>query len=519
MIDPKNKQDRIFMFIPGFLSWLMIFMPIWLGIIYPRAATFILTFIAIYWLYMAITHAYGLLKGYKTYKASLKINWAKKAENLNFNELSNKKTLPDSYEELKHILLIPTYKETIEVLEPTFKGIMNQTIGIDKIILIIGTEEAGADQIKEVIEKMKKKYGNKLPRILQYIHPKGIKDEIVGVASPNRTWAAKHGIAQLQKEGLKVNNYIFTTFDSDATLHSEFLACVTYNYLLDEKRYNRFYETAVHLFSNNIWEVPLLSRIEAVNLTLGLLSSWTSQTRLSETFTCYSVALDTMIKANYWDVKFIDDTVFYWRALEARQGDFTARYFHLPIYSEATGGDNYVTAHKNLFKQLVRWGWGSISSAIAFKMFFTKKLEKLTNEQKIFWLYMKIERHLLVRTSVFLITFGFTILTFVNTNYRHHAEIYGLPKIISMFLTAGIFMFIPLTYVKTRLYPVPSTFPKWRKYTSLLEAPFVMINMLTYGLLPWLYAETLMMFGYLPKVTHYTEKSRKPKRHKAKVVT
>ena len=505
------------MFIPGFLSWLMIFMPIWLGIIYPKGATFVLTFIAIYWLYMAITHAKGLLLGYKKYEKALQTDWLKKVENLDFAELPNKKTLPDSYEELKHILLIPTYKEPFEVLEPTFKGIMRQSIGKDKIIIVVGTEEAGKERVTDAINKIKKKYGNKLPRIMQFIHPKGLPDEIVGVASPNRTWAAKHAIEQLRKEGLKVNNCIFTTFDSDAVLHHHFLAAVTYNYLIDEKRYNRFYETAVHLFTNNIWEVPLLARIEATNLTLGLLSSWTTQSRLSETFACYSTSLDTLISANYWDVKFIDDTLFYWRAFEARKGDFSARYFHLPIYSDATGGENYVIAHRNLFKQLVRWGWGSVSTAIAFKMFFTRKLENLTLDQKLVWLYLKIERHLLVRTSVFLITFGFTILTFVNRSFRMQATTYGLPKIISIFLTAGIFMFIPLTYVRHKLYPVPSTFPKWRKYTALLEAPFAMINMLTYGLVPWLYAETMMMFGYLPKVTHYTEKVRTDKKHKVKI--
>jgi len=517
MIDPKKPSDRFFMFLPGFLSWAMILMPLWLGYLYPKAATFILTFIAIYWLYMAVTHAYGLLKGYKTFQEAIKTKWIKKVEKLDFEKLPNKKTLPDSYEGLKHILLIPTYKETIEILEPTFKGIMNQTVGRDKIIVIVGTEEAGEEIVTKALDEIKEKYGDKLPRIMQFIHPKGLPHEIVGVASPNRTWAAKHGIEQLKKEGIKVKNCIFTTFDSDATLHPEFLACVTYNYLTDEKRYNRFYETAVHLFSNNIWEVPLLARIEAVNLTLGLLSSWTTQSRLSETFACYSVALDTLIAADYWDVRFIDDTLFYWRAFEVRKGDFSAKYFHIPIYSDATGGANYVLAHKNLFKQLVRWGWGSVSTAIAFKMFFTKKLENLTTDQKLVWLYLKIERHLLVRTSVFLITFGFTILTFVNTNFRLQAATYGLPKIISIFLTAGVFMFIPLTYVKQKLYPVPKTFPKWRKYTSLLEAPFVMINMLTYGLIPWLYAETMMMFGYLPKVTHYTEKTREPKKHKVEV--
>jgi len=61
-------------------------------------------------------------------------------------------------------------------------------------------------------------------------------------------------------------------------------------------------------------------------------------------------------------------------------------------------------------------------------------------ESKLLWAYVKIERHLLLRTSVFLITFGFTIVTIVNQQFRNSATIYGLPQIISMFLSGAMIM-------------------------------------------------------------------------------
>lgn len=85
MIDPEHsKLDRFLMFVPGFSSWLMIFMPVWLGIIAPRAASFILTFIAVYWVYLAISHTYNLYRGYYRYKREASTDWLKKTKRAEF---------------------------------------------------------------------------------------------------------------------------------------------------------------------------------------------------------------------------------------------------------------------------------------------------------------------------------------------------------------------------------------------------------------------------------------------------
>jgi len=510
MIDPKNKSDRILMFIPGFLTWTMLLMPFWLGFLAPKAASFILTFLAVYWVYMGISHGVGLIRGYKKYTKEITINWYKKCQRLDFTKLPNKKALPQSLESTKHLILIPTVMEQIDILDGTVKSIINSNYPTKNIVLVIGTEEIGKETSEKVIQQLKTKYGDKLPRIMHFIHPKGLPGEIVGVASPNRRWAATHAVAKLIEEKENINNYIFTTYDSDWMIHKEFLPRITYEYLKDEKRFNRFYETVVHLFSNNIWTVPLSSRIEANNVTLGMLSNWTLGTGPKESFSCYSCALDTLIKADYWDTTLIDDTVFYWRAFAAKQGDFSEKHFYIPIYGDATGGKNYLNALQNLSKQLVRWGWGSVTTIIALKAITRVASNKASFEEKILWAYSKIERHLLLRTSAFLITVGFSMVTLVNTAFKNSATVYGLPQVMSIILTAGLFIFIPATYVRYMLYKnsIPKKWSLFRKVLAILEGPALMLNLLTFSFIPFLYAETRMMFGELPKVTFYTPKTR-----------
>lgn len=497
MIDPKDPRDRILMFLPGFITWTLILLPIWLGFIAPRIAAFVLTFVAIYWVFTSYKHAVDLIRGYREYKEESKVNWHEKCIKL------------DGYRKIKHFVLIPTYREGFQILEATFKGIMDQTIPTEKILVVIGTEEAGEEMIKESLAKLRKRYGEKLPKILHYIHPKGIPGEIVGVASPNRTWAARHAVEYLKEQGESISNYVFTTFDSDTIAHPEFLARITYLYLTDDKPFNHFFQTTTMLFDNNIWKVPLMSRIESNLVTIGMMSTWNREIRFAETYSCYSCALQTVIDANYWDVRFIDDTVFFWRAYIARRGDFSAKYFRIPISADATGGETYLIAHKNLFRQLIRWGWGSVGTVIALKTILSHtKAGESTLEKKLLWLILKIERHTLQRASTFLMTFGFVLITVVNRQFKNTSTVYGLPQILSLFLTGALFMFIPITLIRRKLYPTPANMPAWEKALRLLEGPMVLINLLTYSFIPWMIAETQMMFGKLPKVTFYTPKIR-----------
>lgn len=507
MIDPKKKLDRFLMFLPGFLTWVTLLMPIWLGFIAPKAASFAITFFSIYWIYMGLVFAYGLLRGYKKYEKEIKVDWYKKCKELDFKKLPNSNELPSDLSKVKHFILIPTYTESYQLLDETFRAIMNSSFPVKNLLIVIGMEERGGDVIPNNLKRLKEKYKDKLPQIKTYVHPAGIPGEIVGVASPNRNFAARHAVQELIDDGENLNDYIFTTFDSDARLHKEFLARLTYAYLTEPKRKNRFFETVMHIFTNNIWDAPIISRIESYTLTLGVIANWQLSYGQKETFSCYSSALTTLVDADFWDVGLIDDTVFFWRAYIARSGDFEAHIFFIPVYSDATTGKTYLNAHVNLYKQLVRWGFGSVATVIALKAFITN-WKKFPLETKLLWLYSRFERHIIFRTTVFINTFGFPIVTLTNEQFRNNSTVYSLPQIISVFFTILTLMFIPTTYLRIKLYGVPKKAPAWRKVITYLEGPMIFINLFTFSTIPWLVAETRMMLGELPKVTFYTPKKR-----------
>jgi len=506
--ESKTKLDRLLEILPGLTTWVVLTSPVWLGILAPNLVAIFLTFLSIYWVYLALVHTVGLLIGYKRYKYEIGIDWFKKCKELSFSSLPELDTLPKDLSGIKHLILIPTVNEPLEVLIPTFKSLAEQNYPLkENIFIAITCEERGAQEVSASIEKIKEMYGKEIGNILFYIHPSGTPGELVGGGAANRTWGAKHAVEDLKTMGIKTKDVIFTTFDADTNLHKEFIPRLTYAYLTCSKRLNHFYSTAVFLFNNNIWNVHTLMRIEANSITLGTLSTWTLSNDTKETFSCYSIALDTLIDANFWDVTLIDDTVFYWRAFFARKGNFKPRIFYTPNSSDAVHGESFAKAHQSLYKQLLRWGWGSVTTPLAMRGFIKSKDVPLST--KILWMVNKAERHAIFRTMVFLITFGFAILTLVNENVKQTAIAYRLPDITSLILTIGLIFLIPSTFLRQKFVtPIPKEWSFFRKFLTYLEGPLVILNLLTFSFIPFLEAETKMMLGKRYKSLHFTPKYR-----------
>ncbi len=468
-----------------------------------------LTFLSVYWAYLAVKHFRGLLVGYRKHRAELKIDWWQECLKLpnGWDQLPDKQTLPDSLASVVHFLLIPTCNEPADVIKNNLDSVFAQTIPHKQILLVCAVEEKNAQRILRDIDAALGTRKSELHGFYAFVHPAGIVGEAIGVGGANRTWGAKHAVEELIKQNADIKNYIFSTIDGDHVMHPQYLARLTHLYLSTDKRNNHFYSTAVHLFSNNYWRVPTVMRIEASSVTLGTLSNWISgipQTR--ETFSAYGSSLQTLIDADYWDVVLgIDDTVFYWRAFFARNGDFTGICHYIPYAADAVEGTSYVNSYKSLYKQLLRWGWGVIVFPLSMKGFI--KHRSIPLGKKLLWIYTQIKNKTLLVSIVFLITFGFYILTATNKYVKQSNFAYTLPYSISVMLSAILILIIPVTYLKIKIVGgIPKGLPIWRKATFLLEGPLIVINLLTFSFFPFIEAQTRMMLGRKMKDLYFTPK-------------
>ena len=493
----------------GTMTWSLLTSPLWLGFLYPEAVVYILTFFTVYWSYMCAKHSYGLIMGYRNYKSEISKDWWDVCQKLDFATLPDKPTLPPSLSDVKHLILIPAVNEPEEILRDSINAILNQTFPSKQITLVYSIEERYAIETEQVIKKILDEHKDSFDRAMIYTHPAGIPGEAIGAAAANRTWGAKKAVEVLTNESANIRNYIFSTIDADHVLNKQYIARLTHLYLTTDRRDNHYYSTAVHLFDNNIWKVPAMMRIEANAVTLGSLSDWVVTNRnVKDSFSSYSASLQTLIDADYWDVTLgVDDTIFYWRAFFIRNGDFEGVPHYIPYSADAVEGKNYIDSHIRMYKQLLRWGWGAIDFPLSVKEFMTNK--KIPFMKKVHWMVKHIEKRVVLVNIVFLITFGFGLVTLVNPAVKQSNFAYSLPDIMSMILTITLIFMIPVTYYKFKLTkPMPKTWNIFRKASILFDSPMIILNMLTYSFFPWVEAQTRMLFGKKMKDLYHTPKMR-----------
>lgn len=507
----KNDRfvHRFLEILLGVLTWSFLTSPIWLGLLYPPAMVYLLTFLTVYWSYLALRHTIGLFKGFRNYKEEMAQDWYRECQKLDFSSLPDVDTLPQTLADIRHMIMIPAVNEPEEVLKGCIDSVLNQTFPTNQIVIVFTVEEKYSTEIIERIKKVIGEREKELHKVLFFIHPAGIPGEAIGDGGANRAWGSSHAVEELRSMGENIRNYTFSNIDSDHVLNRQYIARLTHLYLTTDRRDYHFYSSAVPLFDNNLWRVPLMMRLEANAVTLGVLSDWSvSKGKVRKTFSAFSCSLQTLIDAGYFDVALgADDTIFYWRAFFARNGDFDGIPHFISYSADAVEGKNYIDSHKSLYKQLLRWGWGVVDFPLSIKGFLKNK--EIKSSKKIGWVIRHLKERVFLVNTVFLITFGFGIVTLVNPLVKQSSFAYSLPDIMSTILTLTLVFMIPGTFFrKSFTSPPPKEWSWIRRSLTYLEGPLIMLNLLTYSFLPWIHAQTMMLFGKKFKNLYYTPKVR-----------
>lgn len=142
---------------------------------------------------------------------------------------------PELREKVQHLVIMPTYREPLEVLLETLSSVANQSVA-HSIIMVVGMEEKTPEQ-EEKIKIIKDQYGNSFKALVFTVHPFAIPGEIAGACS-NRNWAAREGTKfMIKKKLLEVNPHTkevdldftcVTVCDSDTTFFSRYFENLTW---------------------------------------------------------------------------------------------------------------------------------------------------------------------------------------------------------------------------------------------------------------------------------------------------
>src|SRR3989344_9406172 len=483
----ETLVDRLLEMLPGVITWVALTSPLWLSFTLPFALAYLIIIAAMYWMISALRIAVLIFMGYKKMEFAKSQNWLSKLE----------KDFPNDWANYYHLVILPTYKEPLEVLIPALEAVINSKYPAKKIFLAVGFEQREYDKDREKIDQSIEylnKLGQKIGGTFSTIHPFGVEGEVPGPGT-NRNWVVKNAVKEFQKLGIRLESVFVTTLDADFVVHPQFLAGSLHKYLSTptEDRDKRSY-TGVFLYYNNYWQAPTPTRLIASGTAFWQLAEMVGSDKY-QNFSSLSINMQSLLDVGGWiPNKVNDDSGFYWRAYFYFKGDYKVIPHYMPLTGDTVLDVNLFKTFQNQYLQLKRWAYGVEHIPFIFKQYFRSpdidfwdKTDKL-----VFVLWANLKWGFLA----LFVTFGGLLIPLVNPNYHASVLTVNLPIVSSWIMTIAFIGLFSTIYVHEKT--VPKRPKEWSIITrvwSYIQWLLVPIILVTISTLPAIDAQTSLMFG------------------------
>lgn len=473
--------QRLLEILPGFVSWNMILFPYWGILVIPAVVAYYVLLFDVYWFYQSLSTAITASISHLRIQASKRLNWVRELQ-----------SFPD-WQKVQHIVVIPTYKEPVHVLERTFQSLAVQDLPLKQIHVVLGMEAKEDAAVRaQKVKILKAKFGAKFGTFLVNVHTL-VPGEIAGKSSNERSagLAAKQEI--IDKKGIDIKYATVTSCDADHVYHPKHFSVLTYKFLDDPDRYNKFWQAAV-LFYSNLWKLPPLTRALNRMSSIWNLSQLPRKDRLVSAQN-YSLSFQLLDQVGYWDGDVIpEDYHLFFKTFFATRGRVEVEAIYLPLFADAPEGKNLLASIKSQYQQYQRWAWGVSDDAFVIKNYFTVSgVPFLTKTLRLLGL---VREHFLWPVNWFIITLGISIPVLLNPNFARTVLGYTLPGLSSLILTLSLAFLIVMIFIESRHKPLPPKgYPAWKIILSPLEFILLPVVGFIFGALPGLDAHTRLMLG------------------------
>jgi len=496
--DLEGKDRIIFRaleILPGFLAWLTLLGVVLLSWLAPVGIAFFIIAFDLYWFLKTVYLSLHLRASFKVMREHLKINWLEKVQRINPTP-----TLPlarggrgGGWQDIYHLIILPFYKEPLEVIDETLKSLLAANYPNDKFIVVLTAEERAGEEARETGQRIKEKYKDKFFSFLLTAHPQDILGELAGKGS-NETWAGRKAKELIDSLKIPYENIIVSVFDVDARVYPDYFGCLTYYFLASEKPHQSSFQP-IPVFNNNIWEAPALSRVVASSCTFWQMMQQVRPERLA-TFSSHAMSFKALVEMDFWNVKNVsEDSRIFWKSLMFYDGDYQVIPLYYPVSMDANLAETFWQTTKNVYKQQRRWGWGAEN--IPYFLFGCLKNKKMPLGKKLRFTFNQLEGFWSWATNALLIfLLGWLPLFLGGEKFNLTVLSYNLPRLTRWIMTfAMVGLVSSAIYSMVLLPPRPAGHP-WRKYFYMVFQWILMpLTIILFGSIPGLEAQTRLMLG------------------------
>jgi cellulose synthase/poly-beta-1,6-N-acetylglucosamine synthase-like glycosyltransferase len=511
-VEERGRRYRLLEILPGLLSWSILSLPFIMSQINPRATVFFIIAYLLMWFMKALGLNIRAIQGFRLMRSHEKLPWKQMLQEVaegrvdqpdkhiptwhyeNVVRLQAQPT-PIDANDIVHAIIIATYNESREVLEPTVQAVMDSDFDMKKVILVLAYEERGGPDVEVQAEKLMEDYRKYFKHAMAVKHPKDIPGEVIGKGG-NITYAGRELEKYVRKEGLDPLSVIVTTLDADNRPHRNYLNALSYLYSVSPDPLYVSYQP-IPMFTNNIWDAPAPMRVIATgnsfwNVVLSI------RPHMIRNFSSHAQSMQSLIDTDYWSVRtIVEDGHQFWRTYFRYDGKHEVYPIYLPIYQDAVLSTSYWKTLKAQFIQLRRWAWGASDVAyVAEKGFFTKnKVPKFDLIAKFMRL---LEGHVSWATAPLILAFAsFIPVLFNPQDYAANQ----LPLIASRIQTIALCGIVITLFLSLKLLPPrPKRYKPHRTLFMVFQYVLLPATTVLYNSLSALYSQTRLMFGrYLGK--------------------
>ena len=456
-------------------SWIL---PSWVAI-------FIICF-CFYYLFRIVYFSLHQIASYFRVKKHLKTDWMARLK-----KIKNK-----NWKKIYHLIILPAYKESSEIIEETLKSLLNSDYPKENLIVVLSVEERALEKFYKTAEKIEKEYGSKFFKFLTTAHPDSIAGEIGGKGS-NVAWAGKEAKKLIDSLKIGYENVLVSSFDIDTKIYPQYFSCLTW-YYLTEKNPTRASYQPIPVYNNNIWSAPAFARVVSTSNTFWQMIQQERSEKLT-TYSSHAIPGKVFFEVGYPANVVSDDSRIFWRAYLYYDGDYRVAPIYYLVSMDAVMAENFWRTAMNQYKQQKRWAWGC--SEIPYIMFGFLNNKKIPAWQKFSQVYTIIDGFWSWATAALLLfALGWLPIWLGGKGFNFTVLSFNLPILTGRIMTISLLgMFVSAILSTMLLPPIPKTiktFSRWRKKSLIfLQWIFLPITLIIFGSLPSLDAQIHLMLG------------------------
>lgn len=213
------------------------------------------------------------------------------------------------WNDLLHVVMMPSYKTPMEVLRMALHAIMNYKQCRSNLGVCFAFEER-EQEAQQKAAQLAEEYAGEFAFVTATFHPPNLPGHIPGKSS-NECWAFQ----ELSKELRSMRGFepddprvIITVIDDDSELHENYFEALSYHYLKasENDRYTTLFQPPIVHFKNFLTQ-PILVRNASLFTSLHELACLANPVDCHVAFSSYSLSYILASAVQGWDPDFISE--------------------------------------------------------------------------------------------------------------------------------------------------------------------------------------------------------------------